>query len=77
MVSRMSRILTALRLAGRWVARAQALVLLTLVYFLALPLFSLCRLADPLKLSRRRHEESTWRPRAPVEPSVERFSRLF
>jgi hypothetical protein len=77
MVSRMTRILTALRLAGRWIARRQALLLLTLVYFLALPLFSLCRLADPLKLSRRRREQSTWRSRPPVEASLERFSHLF
>jgi hypothetical protein len=77
MVSRMTRILTAFRLAGRWLARGQVLLLLTLVYFLALPLFSLCRLADPLKLSRRSREASTWRPRRPVEASVERFSHLF
>jgi hypothetical protein len=73
----MTGILTAFRVAGRWVARAQALLLLTLVYFLALPLFSLCRLADPLRLSRRKWEAGTWRPRPPVEPTVERFSHLF
>jgi hypothetical protein len=77
MASRMTGILTALRLAGRWVARVQALLLLTLVYFVALPLFSLCRFADPLRLSRRRREESTWQPRPPVEASLERFSHLF
>ena len=77
MVSRWRRFASAMRAVGRGVARVQTLVLLTLVYFLILPLFALCRLADPLGLRSPKRDENLWRRRPPVEPTVERFTHPF
>ena len=77
MRSRWRRFVAGVRAVGRRVAQVQTLVLLTLVYFLILPLFALCRLADPLRLRSAKRDESLWRRRSPVEPTVERFTHLF
>ncbi len=77
MWSRWRRFVSGVRAVGRRVARVQTRVLLTLVYFLVLPLFALSRLADPLGLRSPKRDESLWGRRPPVEPTVERFTHLF
>lgn len=72
-----SKLSARLRGVGRRLARAETLVLLTLVYFLVLPLFALSRLADPLGLRQQAPGESRWRERPPVEPTVDRFTHPF
>jgi hypothetical protein len=71
------RAIGALRAVGRRVARVQTTVLLALVYYGALPLFALSKLKDPLRLKEPPAGEGLWRPRAPVEPTIERFKHLF
>ncbi len=66
-----------MRAVGRRVARAETTLLLTIVYFLVLPLFALSRLRDPLRLRRPRSGEGLWRRRQPVEPTIERFTHPF
>jgi len=77
MTGEVKRVLSALRSVGRTVARVQTFILLALVYYCVLPLFSLSRFADPLRLAKRDPDQGLWRQRPPVEPTIERFRRLF
>ena len=64
-----------------WMAFARALgrintvLVLTLIYFLVVPVFSLLRFKDPLKL--RPRKTTRWLERAPVERSLERFTHPY
>ncbi len=49
---------------------------LTLLYFVLLPVFSLIRLKDPLRLKLKRGG-SYWEPHAPFEATIERMQHLF
>jgi hypothetical protein len=51
-------------------------VLLTVLFFVLLPLFSLIRLADPLRLKWNR-QESYWEKPSPHEATLERIRRPF
>ncbi len=64
---------------ARRVARAQTLVLLTVVYgLIIIPMGLVLRLAgrSPLKQPRE-SADSAWTPRAEVPYTLERFKRLF
>ncbi len=74
--------MTVLRALYRaWMAFARALgrintvLVLTLIYFLVLPVFSLLRFKDPLRL--RRGRPTRWLERPPVERSLERFTHPY
>jgi hypothetical protein len=71
------RVLAVLRSVGHRVAAVQTFLLLALVYFVALPVFALSRFGDPLRLRKPPVGEGLWRHRPPVEPTIERFRRLF
>jgi hypothetical protein len=64
-----------------WMAFARALgrintvLVLTLIYFLVLPVFSLLRFKDPLNL--RRGKPPRWLERPPLERSLERFTHPY
>jgi hypothetical protein len=51
-------------------------LLLTVVYLVIVPIFSLKRIADPLGL-RLRKDGSYWERRKPVDLTVDRFCRPF
>jgi len=65
-----------------WMTFASALgwlmtnVILSLLYFLFLPVFSLIRLRDPLRF-RLTPGASYWEPHRAPEPTLERMSRMF
>jgi len=45
------------------VARVQTIVIMTVIYFLLVPFFSLIRLWDPLKLRLKKTADSYWEPK--------------
>ena len=51
-------------------------VFLTVAFFVFLPVFSLIRLADPLRLKLKR-EGTYWEPHKRHEPTIERMRRPF
>ena len=51
-------------------------VFLTLVFFILLPVFTLVRLADPLRMKLTK-EATYWEPHKPHEATVERMLRPF
>jgi hypothetical protein len=56
---------------------AMTFVLLTVLYFVLLPVFSLIRLKDPLRLRRRGPEESYWEEHVDHPATPERTLRPF
>ena len=53
-------------------------VLMSLLYFIVVPVFSLIRLKDPLRLRLKRDsEDSYWEPHEMSDQTVERFSKPF
>ncbi len=72
-----------LRTAGTWwrrlarqLGRAQTHLLVAIVYWLVVPVFSLVRLADPLRL-RRNARHSFWIIRRPPRHSLEEARRQY
>jgi len=71
-----------LRLYIAWMTMAVAIgtvmsvVMLSLMFLIILPVFSLIRLSDPLKL-KRKAAGSYWEDHPPHEPTIERMSRMF
>lgn len=59
-----------------YVGTVMMTVLLTVLYFVLLPVFSLIRLADPLRLKRHRRE-SYWEKPSAHEATLERMRRPF
>jgi hypothetical protein len=55
---------------------AMSIVMLTLMFFLVLPVFALIRLKDPLRMKLHR-EASYWEEPKPQEASIERMMRPF
>ena len=51
-------------------------LLLTILYFVLLPVFSLIRFKDPLRLKLRRGD-SYWEPHTPIDATIERMQRPF
>ena len=62
---------------ARRIAAFQFLILLTLIYFLILPFFTLYRLKDPLKTKLDEGADTYWEERPQEEATVERFSHPF
>jgi hypothetical protein len=63
-------------LVAAGIGRVVMPVFLTLVFVLLLPVFSLIRFADPLRL-RLKSEGSYWEPHKPHEATLERMRRPF
>ena len=61
---------------ARALGKANMLLVLTVLYFVVVPLFSLWRLKDPLAI-KLRGRKTQWTEREPVEESTERFARQF
>ncbi len=61
---------------SRRVARMQDVVLLTLVYWTAVPLVRLLQKGDPLGLTRQK-KESYWEPHQPLPDSLSRHTHPF
>lgn len=60
------------------IGRFQTQVLVTLLYFVAVPVFSLIRLRDPLRLKlwqQKRLAKSYWQKRAPASQDIKDFRR--
>lgn len=55
--------------------RIQTMILLTVIYFVIIPIFSLLRLKDPLK--KRLIGESYWQPFKSRPLTLENFQRMF
>lgn len=65
------------RVTGR-IGRFQTQVLVTVLYFVVVPVFSLIRFADPLRLKlwkQKRHAPTYWLPRAEVANDLKTFRR--
>ena len=62
-------------LAAAGIGRVMLPLFLTLAYALLLPVFSLIRLADPLRLQLKKG--SYWEPHKPHEATIERMRRPF
>ena len=63
---------------GMFLGGIMTVVLMTVLYFVVVPVFSLIRLKDPLRMRRTRSpDESFWEPHRNSEPTVERFSKPF
>ena len=58
------------------IARVQTVVLMTIVYFLLVPFFSLIRLSDPLKLRINKKSASYWEPKKEIDPSLDNMRQL-
>jgi hypothetical protein len=61
---------------GMYLGMVMTTVMLTLMFFLLLPVFSLIRLADPLRLKLRK-TGSYWEDHKPHEATLERTARPF
>ena len=69
---------------GPWVkggfllGSVMTLVLMTALFVIVVPVFSLVRLKDPLRMRQSRDPtESFWEPHRNSEPTIERFGRPF
>jgi hypothetical protein len=69
------RLYVAWMIMGMVLGAGMSIVLLSLMFFLVLPVFSLIRLNDPLRLKRR--DASYWEVPRPHEPTLERMMRPF
>ncbi len=56
--------------------RFQTMILMTIIYFLVVPIFSLIRFSDPLKLKFDKKSGSYWEPKKPVDTSLEQMKQL-
>jgi low affinity Fe/Cu permease len=56
--------------------RIQTFVLMTIIYFLIVPFFSLVRFSDPLKLKLKKKSTTYWEAKKPVDTSLERMKQL-
>ena len=63
------------RFANR-MGRIQTFILMTIVYFLVVPIFSLVRFSDPLKLKLKKKSATYWEPKKPVDTSLEKMRQL-
>jgi hypothetical protein len=70
------RLYVAWMTVGMVLGTGMSFVLLTLMFFLVLPVFSLIRFKDPLRM-KRRGAASYWEEPKPREASIERMMRPF
>ncbi len=74
----MDRVLAAWKRITQPIGRFQTQLLVTVLYFVIVPVFSLIRLVDPLRLrlwKQKRVATTYWRPRAPVVHDLKTFRR--
>ncbi len=57
-------------------ARFQTNVMMTVIYFLFVPIFSLIRFTDPLKLRLKKNASTYWEPKKEIDTSLERMKQL-
>ena len=63
--------------AAMWIGRVMTPVLLTALFVVLLPVFSLIRLGDPLRLKLKPKGESYWEDHKHHESTLERTARPF
>ena len=63
------------RFANR-MGRIQTFILMTIVYFLIVPIFSLVRFSDPLKLRLKKKSTSYWETKNEIDTSLEKMKQL-
>jgi hypothetical protein len=63
------------RFANR-MGRIQTFILMTIVYFLIVPIFSLVRFSDPLKLRLKKKSTSYWETKKEIDTSLEKMKQL-
>ena len=61
---------------ANFMGRIQTFILMTIIYFLIVPFFSLMRFSDPLKLKLKKESATYWEPKKPVDTSLERMRQL-
>lgn len=65
----------------KWIFRSltkgQTLVLVSIMYFLVIPLFSLIRLSDPLRLKKDKRADSYWEPNKQVDTTPEGMRKPY
>ena len=60
------------------IGRFQTILLVTILYFVAVPVFSLVRLLDPLRLKlyqQKRKAQTYWQPRPPMPKTLPELRR--
>ncbi len=63
------------RFANR-MGRIQTFILMMIVYFLIVPIFSLVRFSDPLKLRLKKKSTSYWETKKEIDTSLEKMKQL-
>ena len=63
------------RFANR-MGKIQTFILMTIIYFLIVPLFSLVRLSDPLKLRLKKNDATYWENKREIDTSLEKMKQL-
>ena len=63
------------RFANR-MGRIQTFILMTIIYFLIIPFFSLVRFSDPLKLRLKKKSTSYWETKKEIDTSLEKMKQL-
>jgi len=71
-----TKLYVAWMLVGAGIGRVMLPVILTIAFLIFLPVFSLIRLSDPLRM-KLRPAGSYWEPHKPHEPTLERMRRPF
>jgi hypothetical protein len=67
---------------GKWkrfafkVAKAQTFILMSIIYFLIIPFFSLIRLSDPLKIKIKKKSDSYWEQKKEIDISIDNMKHL-
>jgi hypothetical protein len=56
--------------------RVQTFILMTIIYFLIVPFFSLVRFSDPLKLKLKKKSTSYWETKKEIDTSLEKMKQL-
>lgn len=75
MSSRLSSIKKKWLALGELCLRVNFFILMTLIFFLVVPLLSFIRFVDPLR--ERKTEGSFWSPRKPIDPSLRKHTLQF
>jgi hypothetical protein len=67
---------------GKWkrfantMGRIQTFILMTIIYFLIVPFFSLVRFSDPLKLKFKKKSASYWETKKEIDTSLGKMKQL-
>jgi hypothetical protein len=56
--------------------RVQTFILMTIIYFLVVPIFSLVRFSDPLKLRLKKKSTSYWETKKEIDTSLEKMKQM-